>query len=1183
MNFLKKISIFWLLIIILVFAGIVVATMRSVLRISLEKSNIYVETLADFNEFRELSRKEGWTVDELFIKLKENGASSVAISEDTLSSLELEGKISVFSSKEIRKLSLNESYEVTLPTGISALGGLWIHSDDEKLLDRIYRHLSWKYSDKSLVRSHPNLLFINKSNHGLMERVGLGFSEEYINLAEKHGLGVVLRVYNFPEMSLETASKIINEMPFPSTVSALIFADEEMFGMRSDLNKIIELFKNRSYRIGWIEFDTQEGIKNYLKILTSSYPFVRVHEITRKEMDLVYSPDRAIARWVRAVKDRSLKMLYFRCFLLDEKKYVSNLTDFNLKYLKKTVDELEKSGFKIAQSPTERLNEPRKSIGNPSFVEKIFLNISLMVGVLILLKLSFLPQINDLVLLIYVIFVLVMLFLFPEKATHISGLIGAISYSSIGYILATKSIENSSSSFIKNSFRYLFLLVIPSVCGGILIAGLYSSVDYLLKFDQFHGIKLAFIVPLIFSFTWSLKKYGKRVFALLQKPMTIISIVILLAVVVSLFLYIIRSDNTLILKPTALEDRSRTFLENTLIARPRNKEFLVGYPAALIFVAFLMRKEFALLPILAIFIQMGQVSVVNTFCHFHSPLALTMLRTANGFWLGALIGFFIVLGLSVLQLILAYGKGKQKSVFFIGYFGFGNAGDELLRETYIDKFLKEHKDFRVSVLFNCKTIKYNGKICYIPRKSIFTVLEELIKNEAVIVPGGGVFQSVTSCRSLFYYYFLIWFAQKFGAKVILPAQGLGPWNTDTMFGKWLHKNLAKLLMKSDYITVRDEASFNRYKEITSPEAYVETTTDLVFLNDKFTKIKAKSKISFMRIYAVLRSSVKGSTQIASELIKLAREIENIELVPVAFQDNEDSYVWRRADWKNEIKVVNDFENVFNDADLVVSMRLHGCIMATKQGVPWIGIAYDPKVSSFAEACGWSEFCKVPEEADTEFIEKSINELAYDYNKRSKKLLEYADKMQKISERDFQRSCDAIKKVITYVVFLFLINSVAFAENHFPEWMDEVNFEKKSSFSDFNGPVDPETGKTSTLEPKRGKGFKPKLPDFAELRKKATKVETETGSDTVIIKENTSNSTMQSLKDIPELATATKIIDAINRLASDTVASCSPNLSDEEEPSDEELKRRRTYRPGRIRSFYLESKQKQKEEAMKTEN
>ena len=173
--------------------------------------------------------------------------------------------------------------------------------------------------------------------------------------------------------------------------------------------------------------------------------------------------------------------------------------------------------------------------------------------------------------------------------------------------------------------------------------------------------------------------------------------------------------------------------------------------------------------------------------------------------------------------------------------------------------------------------------------------------------------------------------------------------------------------------------------------------------------------------------------------------------------------------------------------------------------------------------------------------------------------------------------------VLYLIILLTISAPSFAQtNNFPSWMDEVSFEKKSSFSDFNGPVDPETGKTSTLEPKRGKGFKPKLPDFAEMRKKATKVETETGSDTLIIKENTSNSTIQNIKDIPELATATNIIEAVKRLASEKATGVSKNIIEDEEPSEEELRKRRTYRPGQIKSFYLESKQKQKEE-MKSEN
>ncbi len=169
-----------------------------------------------------------------------------------------------------------------------------------------------------------------------------------------------------------------------------------------------------------------------------------------------------------------------------------------------------------------------------------------------------------------------------------------------------------------------------------------------------------------------------------------------------------------------------------------------------------------------------------------------------------------------------------------------------------------------------------------------------------------------------------------------------------------------------------------------------------------------------------------------------------------------------------------------------------------------------------------------------------------------------------------------------IILFFVANSLVLAQNKFPKWMDDVKFEKKSSFSEFDGPKDPETGKITTLESKRGKGFKPKLPDFSELRKKATKTSKETGSDTVSIQENKSSSSIQSLKDVPELATATNIIEAVNRLASETTASITNNIAEDEEPSDEELIRQRIYRPGRIKSFYIESKEAEKRKANEIE-
>ncbi len=157
MNFFKKISFFWITLISLLLPGLTVAVMRCMLRTTVEQGDYYVETLVDLDEFKELARKDGIGLEELFARLKINGASSVAISEDTLSSLESEGKITVLTSKEIRKLSLEETFEVKLPSDSNTLGALWVHSDDDKLLDRIAQNLSLKLSDKALRRNHKNL------------------------------------------------------------------------------------------------------------------------------------------------------------------------------------------------------------------------------------------------------------------------------------------------------------------------------------------------------------------------------------------------------------------------------------------------------------------------------------------------------------------------------------------------------------------------------------------------------------------------------------------------------------------------------------------------------------------------------------------------------------------------------------------------------------------------------------------------------------------------------------------------------------------------------------------------------------------------------------------------------------------------------------------------------------------
>lgn len=991
---------FYFIVLPLLIPGLLVAAWRCLFRNLAEQKNVFVETVVDFEEMRQLSREEGWKLTDLFAEMKKNGAGSVAISEDTLASLESEGRITVLSAKEIRKLSLDQGFQHELPA--ARPGSLWIHAEDSALLDRIEQHLSWKITPAKLTRLHRNFLLVNKSAAGFRERVGLGFSDEYFKLADEAGLGLVVRVFNYPDLTATAASRIIAAIPSPASVSALLFAEEEMLGNRGDLQGVIDLFKNRSYRIGWVEFNIQEGIAAYLKGLSASRPFVRVHSISRKEIDQNYNTHRAVARWVRAVKDRSLKMLYIRCFFKDDQRYIADLVKFNLKYLNRIEKSLKEAGYKVAQNFEQRVNEPRHLVGSMSRAEKIAVALALLFGLPLLLKFSFVSDLDERWFFLVALLAVVGNFII-DNDTYIglAGLVGAFAYSSLGVILAFSGLEEQKIGAWQ-AVKFFLTLVIPSIIGGILIAGLYSEIEYLLKFSQFRGIKLAFILPVLWALFWSLRQYGHGFLGMLNRPITPIMAILAASAAFAFVVYLLRSGNLTIVKPSALEDSFRTFLENTLVARPRNKEFLIGYPAAVLFIFFYLRRCFVILPLLAVFVQMGQVSVLNTMCHFHSPLYLSLLRIFNGFWLGIAVAVPVVVVAALVWLLMQIGAPRRQAAVIAGYLGFANYGDELLWQSYCHRLQKAFPDLELLVLVGAPV--ETQVVCrQILRRNYYSLLESILSCKALVFPGGGILQATTSLSSLLYYSALIALARIAGAKVIMPAQGIGPWGDNLQRYPRIFSGLARLFKSIDYLTVRDVESQQSFSELAGQVPPV--TADAAFIGE-IGSIDIAAARANLHVAVVLRSSVAASENICRSILNIAAEVENLKIIPVILQPG-DEQVWEKCGWQEDLPLTRVSDQIFAEADLVVSMRLHGCIIATARAVPWLGIAYDPKVSGFAAACNW-KFCFSPEEVDRALLEKQLNLLAANKVAYAEKLARKANEMARRAEQDLAAVIQTLK-------------------------------------------------------------------------------------------------------------------------------------------------------------------------------
>ena len=202
--------------------------------------------------------------------------------------------------------------------------------------------------------------------------------------------------------------------------------------------------------------------------------------------------------------------------------------------------------------------------------------------------------------------------------------------------------------------------VILSLLGGIMTAAPISSINYLLEIDIFRGVKIAQLLPLVFfaaaylayyGFGTSKKYQGKLEYQDLRDMMNasikvwmVFLGIILLGVG---YYYISRTGNESSVQVSNLEMIFRNTLEDHLIARPRNKEFLFAFPAVMMFVYTSIRR-FNLWPILfGLASVIGMTSIANTFMHIRTPLYLGFARTGYSLVFAILVG---IIGIIVFEI-----------------------------------------------------------------------------------------------------------------------------------------------------------------------------------------------------------------------------------------------------------------------------------------------------------------------------------------------------------------------------------------------------------------------------------------------------------------------------------------------------------------------------------------------------
>ncbi|MCF2944148.1 DUF5693 family protein [Paenibacillus tarimensis] len=186
------------------------------------------------------------------------------------------------------------------------------------------------------------------------------------------------------------------------------------------------------------------------------------------------------------------------------------------------------------------------------------------------------------------------------------------------------------------------LTAVISLLGAAYVFGLLNNITYSLVLEQFRGVSLLHLAPIGLTALYVFLYTGHSVKDNLRKLLGLNITVLMVAVagvlgVVGMY-YLSRTGNAG--QVSSIELVFRNLLEETFGVRPRNKEFMLAHPVFLLGLFLSLRYRAAW--VLMIVASIGQLSMVDTFAHIHTPIAISLIRVLLGLGLGGIIGLLLI-------------------------------------------------------------------------------------------------------------------------------------------------------------------------------------------------------------------------------------------------------------------------------------------------------------------------------------------------------------------------------------------------------------------------------------------------------------------------------------------------------------------------------------------------------------
>ena len=364
-----------------------------------------------------------------------------------------------------------------------------------------------------------------------------------------------------------------------------------------------------------------------------------------------------------------------------------------------------------------------------------------------------------------------------------------------------------------------------------------------------------------------------------------------------------------------------------------------------------------------------------------------------------------------------------KKILILGYYGFGNIGDDAILRGLIEGIRFQAPKFDIEYLSPMNLDLNQGKKyeCINWHPSLIWALKHpmlklksinrIIKADLLIIGGGGLFHDIYSIIPFAFFDLILRYF--FGRPIVMVSIGVGPFNSK--ISPYFFRRVFKIPY---YISVRDKTSYLELQQLNQRND-VEISCDLALILSSQFEARVVSNNNKQEYSVIISLRRWGNFEV--NIPRIAHKIESsmqrigpYKLVFIPFDsDDIEMYDLFNQSLKNKsnveivLKPLNsqDVMKQFVKADLVIGMRLHSIILSAMVGIPSISISYEQKVRDFSQNLPktLNVCCELEKIADCDFYD-SIQYLLLNNNTTPPPFIKNCHK----------KNMDSIKKALSIV-------------------------------------------------------------------------------------------------------------------------------------------------------------------------